>query len=94
MTFAKSNMNLLNVFKIIESTLGDVIIWTLQVFIRLAIIMFVVYKLLIWNIPNGFFIPVLPYKLGVIVAGTYVSVVFNLVYIMGLASILKEKVKL
>ncbi len=93
MSLSKSNLNLLNIFKIMELTLGDVILWSLNVFIRIAIQVFIYFQLLVWDIPKSFLIPVLPFKLAVVVFGTYISLLFNLVYLTGLADILKEKVK-
>ncbi|MCM1338303.1 MAG: hypothetical protein NC191_01370 [Muribaculaceae bacterium] len=94
MTFTKKNLNIFNVFKILEFTLGEVIFFSLRLFVRLLIPLIVSCALLLWKIPKDFFIPVLPFKLGVLTVLIYLLLVYVFVYLIGLANIFKDKVKL
>ncbi len=91
--FRKEFFNLFSVFKILEKTLGDVIFLSLGVFALAAVPFFAIYKILAYPVGDEALNLNLVIKLGALCFGFYLSLIFNYVYLTGLADISKKQFK-
>lgn len=89
--YNKNYFDWFTIFKSIEKTLGDVIFFTIEIFIVGFIFGFLVYRILAYPIDEDMLIGNLVIKLATLCLGGYLFIIFNYVYLFGLADIAKKR---